>query len=243
MVQLEGCSLDQRKTILNIFEEKGEITDKELSEVMGTEAGGLFDMRTTLLDSQYKASLMGQTLQEFTAEAKAHDQSRLTQYALFVAAPMLLNYQIGSYSPSPSNASLNPSVRLDQIEIESQSGLKTYDYVPITPESLDKAAGGAKTAGKDVKFGSSTKSAQKVNNQMVKRGWTEDVVRNTVDKPYTTRTSVNKATGNPATVYYTKKGSYVIVDNVTKTIVQISDNINPSTWAPDTSIVNPYIPK
>ena len=37
MVQLEGCSLDQRKTILNIFEEKGEITDKELSEVMGTE--------------------------------------------------------------------------------------------------------------------------------------------------------------------------------------------------------------
>ena len=32
MVQLEGCSLDQRKTILNIFEEKGEITDKELSD-------------------------------------------------------------------------------------------------------------------------------------------------------------------------------------------------------------------
>ena len=73
MVQLEGCSLDQRKTILNIFEEKGEITDKELSEVMGTEVGGLFDMRTTLLNSQYKASLMGQTLQEFTAEAKAYD--------------------------------------------------------------------------------------------------------------------------------------------------------------------------
>ena len=66
---------------------------------------------------------------------------------------MLLNYQIGSYSPSPSSASLNPSVRLDQIEIESQSSLKTYDYVPITPESLDrtkgldKGAGGAKTSG------------------------------------------------------------------------------------------------
>ena len=109
-------------------------------------------MRTTLLDSQYKASLMGQTLQEFTAEAKAYDQSRLTQYALFVAAPMLLNYQIGSYNPSPSNASLNQSVRLDQIEIESRSGLKTYDYVPITPESLDRAKGldkGADKAGAD----------------------------------------------------------------------------------------------
>ena len=148
MVQLEGCSLDQRKTILSIFEEKGEITDQELSEVMGTEVGGLLDMRTTLLNSQYKASLMGQTLQEFTEEAKAYDQSRLTQYILFVATPMLLNYQIGSYNPSPSNASLNPSVRLDQIEIESQSGLKTYDYVPITPESLDRVKGLDKGVGK-----------------------------------------------------------------------------------------------
>ena len=55
--------------------------------------------------------------------------------------------------------------------------------------------------------------------------------------------SVNKATGNSATVYYTKQGSYVIVDDVTKAIVQVSDNINPSTWAPDMSIIDPYIPK
>lgn len=61
------------------------------------------------------------------------------------------------------------------------------------------------------------------------RGWTEDLVRNTVDNPYTIRASVNKATGNSATVFYTQQGSYVIVDDVTKAIVQISDNINPST--------------
>ena len=56
-------------------------------------------------------------------------------------------------------------------------------------------------------------------------------------------TSINKATGNAATVFYTQQGSYVIVDDVTKAIVQISDNINPSTWAPDLSIVDPYIPE
>lgn len=61
--------------------------------------------------------------------------------------------------------------------------------------------------------------------------------------PYTTRASINKATGNAATVFYTQKGSYVIVDDVTKVIVQVSDNINPSTWVPDMSIINPYIPK
>ena len=96
--------------------------------------------------------------------------------------------------------------------------------------------------GSDLVFGSSTKSTQKLMNQMNSRGWTEDLIRNTVDNPYTIRTSVNKATGNSATVFYTQQGSYVIVDDVTKAIVQISDNINPSTWAPDLSIVDPYIP-
>ena len=42
---------------------------------------------------------------------------------------------------------MNPSVRLDQIEIESQSGLKTYAYVPITPESLDRVKGLDKGTG------------------------------------------------------------------------------------------------
>ena len=94
----------------------------------------------------------------------------------------------------------------------------------------------------DLVFGSSTKSTQKLMNQMNGRGWTEDLIRNTVENPYTIRTSINKATGNSATVFYTQQGSYVIVDDVTKAIVQISDNINPSTWIPDLSIVDPYIP-
>ncbi|MCM1126202.1 MAG: hypothetical protein NC429_06980 [Lachnospiraceae bacterium] len=79
-------------------------------------------------------------------------------------------------------------------------------------------------------------------NQMNSRGWAEDLIRNIVDNPYTTRISINKATGNFVTVFYTQQGSYVIVDDDIKAIVQISDNINPSTWAPDLSIVDPYIP-
>ena len=104
------------------------------------------------------------------------------------------------------------------------------------------SSGSTTIKSSDLVFGSSTKSTQKLMNQMNSRGWTEDLIRNTVDNPYTIRTSVNKATGNAATVFYTQQGSYVIVDDVTKAIVQISDNINPSTWAPDLSIVDPYIP-
>ena len=100
-------------------------------------------------------------------------------------------------------------------------------------ESLDSS---------ELVFGSDTKSTQKLHSQMQQRGWTEETVKKTVDNPYTTRKSVNKSTGNSATVFYTEQGSYVIVDDITKEIVQISDNINPSTWIPDSSIINPYIP-
>ena len=91
-------------------------------------------------------------------------------------------------------------------------------------------------------FGSSTKSTQKLSNQMNNWGWTEELIGDTIDNPYTTRGSINKATGNPATVFYTEQGSYVIVDDVTNEIVQISDNINPQNWIPDTSIEDPYKP-
>jgi len=125
------------------------------------------------------------------------------------------------------------------------SGNRKYNVSkgPRIKDAKIKGAGGANTLGKDIVFGSSAKSTQKLTNQMANRGWTETLVRDTVDSSYTTRASVNKATGNSATVYYTERGSYVIVDDVTKEIVQVSDNINPSTWAPDTSIVNPYIPE
>ncbi len=77
---------------------------------------------------------------------------------------------------------------------------------------------------------------------MKQRGWTEESVRETVSNPYTTRVSTNKATGNSATAYYNQRGGYIIVDDVTNDIVQVSDNINPVDWIPDPSIVNPYQP-
>jgi len=132
-----------------------------------------------------KRSLVGQTLQGFTEETKAYDQSRLPQYILFVATPMLLNYQIGSYSPSPSNASLNPSVRLNRIEIESQSGLKTYDYVPITPESLDRTKGLDKVNDKARSEGIGkligeldglTKAERAMVEDMLKQGKTVEII-------------------------------------------------------------------
>lgn len=101
---------------------------------------------------------------------------------------------------------------------------------------------GEDISSKNIQYGSNSKSSNKLSSQMDARGWTKEIIEDTVDNPFTTRSSWNKATGNKATVFYKENGAYVIVDNKTKEIVQISDNINPGTWIPDSSIINPYIP-
>ena len=94
----------------------------------------------------------------------------------------------------------------------------------------------------EIKFGSDKKSFGKLTRQMDARGWSKDSVISTVNRPYTKRKSVNKATGNVATVYYNRDGSHVIIDDLTREIVQISDKYDPN-WKPDPGIVNPYVKK
>jgi hypothetical protein len=73
---------------------------------------------------------------------------------------------------------------------------------------------------------------------MSTRGWTKELIHKTVNNAFKTRSAVNKATGNTATAYFTKEGSYVVRDNVTGEIIQISNRFDPK-WIPDKSIVNP----
>jgi len=84
-------------------------------------------------------------------------------------------------------------------------------------------------------------------NQLSRRGWSQNSVDNLVNNPHTTRESINKATGNKATAYFRKNGHYVVRDDVTGDIVQMSDTklivgAGQEQWRPDTSIKDPYIP-
>lgn len=99
-----------------------------------------------------------------------------------------------------------------------------------------------KHKSEDVRLGSDTKPSQKLINQMERRGWSEESFRETIDSPYTTRKSKNLSTGNDATVYYKEDGSYIIVDDVTNEVVQVSDANNPEEWIPDSNIIDPYMP-
>lgn len=55
--------------------------------------------------------------------------------------------------------------------------------------------------------------------------------------PYITRSAKNKANGNPATAYYGADNSYVVVDDITHEVIQISDLTRE--WFPDSTIVDP----
>ena len=136
---------------------------------------------------------------------------------------------------------------LDGLSVLPVIGMVKYtDEIGTVAKNAGRAADAAddivEGAGNIIKFGSDTKSAAKLSNQMTLRGWTESTVIDTVSSPYTTRVSTNMATGNAATVFYNQSGGYVIIDDVTKAVVQVSDNINPTSWIPDVNIINPYRP-
>lgn len=82
----------------------------------------------------------------------------------------------------------------------------------------------------------------KIIKQMLKRGWTKELIHKTVNQPFTTRLASNRATGNSATAFFQKDGSYIVKDDITNEVIQISNRLDPK-WVPDATITNPYIPK
>jgi hypothetical protein len=97
--------------------------------------------------------------------------------------------------------------------------------------------GAAKTAPK--LLGPGTQFGAKIEGQLAKRGWTKDLVQSTIDKP--TRTVPWSDTrhlpgggrmNDPATAFYGERGGYVVRNNRTGDIIQVSDRTDPGWKAP-----------
>jgi hypothetical protein len=84
-------------------------------------------------------------------------------------------------------------------------------------------------------------------NQLAQRGWSRESINTLVNNPFTTRAATNRATGNAATAFVRADGHYVVRDNITGELVQMSDTrftvgTGAGQWVPDSSIVDPFIP-
>ena len=83
-------------------------------------------------------------------------------------------------------------------------------------------------------LGPATRHGDKILDQLAGRGWTKDLVQSTIDKPIRTVTArdTRKFTGgrnnDPATKYYADGGGYVVRNNRTGDIVQVSNRFNPN---------------
>ncbi|HAK72623.1 MAG TPA: hypothetical protein DCP36_01805, partial [Sporomusaceae bacterium] len=81
---------------------------------------------------------------------------------------------------------------------------------------------------------------KKIGKQMNKRGWTEDSIKDTLNDPVkTVKTQdtrwlpgAEKPLNDPATAYYAKDGSYVVRNDKTGEITQISNKNDPNWIAP-----------
>lgn len=82
---------------------------------------------------------------------------------------------------------------------------------------------------------------RKIQKQMGQRGWTDELIRNTIRSPERTGETVDHRTiegrkrDDPATAYFRDDGSYVIRNDRTNEIVQLSDRNDPD-WTPDDRI-------
>lgn len=80
----------------------------------------------------------------------------------------------------------------------------------------------------------------KIGKQMSKRGWTEESIHETIDNPVRTVAArdtrwfpgADKALNDPATAYYSSDGGYVVRNDNTGEIVQISNKFKPNWKAP-----------
>ncbi|SNR44703.1 colicin E5-related ribonuclease [Puniceibacterium sediminis] len=78
-------------------------------------------------------------------------------------------------------------------------------------------------------------------NQLTSRGWDQSSIDNVVNNPVHTSTATNRATENSATAYFDRGGNYIVRDDVTGDLVQMSNRNDPN-WIPDSTITDPYIP-
>lgn len=89
----------------------------------------------------------------------------------------------------------------------------------------------AAAGGKGIKI----KISEKIKKQMQKRGWTQDSIEEAINNPSTTKSATDRRhlpsgsrNNESATQYYTKDGHYVVRNDKTGDIVQVSNRNDPN---------------
>jgi len=86
--------------------------------------------------------------------------------------------------------------------------------------------------------GVTVRYSPKILKQMLRRGWSKSLIEETIRHPARTGNTLDQRLvgdtrrDEPATAYFREDGSYVVRNDRTKEIVQLSDRNDPD-WIPD----------
>jgi hypothetical protein len=138
----------------------------------------------------------------------------------------------------------NPVHRID---VSGTNDAVCYDEdgKPLSTEDIENLTGdgaGVGVSGNIVGVGGNAGDTYNFNGNhnesyMQSHGWSHDTIREAIGNGRIGG-ATNKANGNPATVYGHPEfaGHYVVIDNVTRSVVQLS-NLKYQIWYPDSTIV------
>jgi RHS repeat-associated protein len=77
---------------------------------------------------------------------------------------------------------------------------------------------------------------QKIAKQMPKRGWSDKDIKDVISNPAKTTKWSDYKTGDSVTYYYGRDGHYVVVNDRTNEIIQVSDRLDPGWIDPTTNL-------
>jgi hypothetical protein len=127
-----------------------------------------------------------------------------------------------------------PAAASGSVAMASVGGLVRFAAIAVTLAVNAVKRVARATRGRSA----ATKIGSKIESQIAKRGWTQESVEEAIRNParkVATRDTRHLASGgranDPATAYVTKDGSYVVRNDVTGDIVQVSDRTS-SSWLP-----------
>lgn len=108
----------------------------------------------------------------------------------------------------------------------------TSSASPVSPSAVEVSSVPEVFVAADTASDALSYSA-KITKQIGPRGWTKDSISETINNPETTHPVWDYTTGDklPATAYVQRGGGYVVVNDSTGEIVQVSDLTNPN-WKP-----------
>lgn len=149
-----------------------------------------------------------------------------------------LPVEVASYGPSPRQSP--PSARTyDDYDRSVQlthgdNARATTRTVTACRDGNVRLVAGASVAAKsaDEVLGALSYST-KIEGQMATRGWTKEAIETTIQNPTATHTvwDLTSGTKHAATAYVQRGGGYVVLNDETRAVVQIS-NLNKAGWKP-----------